>query len=357
MKSRILELHGNESAELLRALASETRISILSLLAEGPLNINALGQVLGISQPSITKHIQLLDQAGIVTTEYLQGAQGMQKLCRLRYDRLIVSFERPQEIGDRVEELSMPVGLYSRIQASPTCGLASNERIIDLLDEPQAFYHPDRSTAQLLWTSAGFVEYVFPNTLPPSTEVRRLEITMEICSEVPDYDPDHPSDITLWINDMEIGTWTSPGDLGGKRGRLNPAWWSNHGTQFGVLKIWSVDREGAFIDGSSLSSITLQDIGLAPKKPITVRLGIKPDAEHIGGFNLFGRGFGNYEQDIVLRLHHAGRNHNSRSDAASLPGLARRDTVELALSDGSARQALLQERPAGLKVPAGTSKS
>ena len=29
---------------------------------------------------------------------------------------------------------------------------------------------------------------------------------------------------------------------------------------------------------------------------------VKPDARHPGGVNIFGRGFGNYDQDIILRL-------------------------------------------------------
>jgi predicted transcriptional regulator len=29
---------------------------------------------------------------------------------------------------------------------------------------------------------------------------------------------------------------------------------------------------------------------------------VKADAKHPGGINIFGRGFGNYDQDIVLRL-------------------------------------------------------
>jgi predicted transcriptional regulator len=33
-----------------------------------------------------------------------------------------------------------------------------------------------------------------------------------------------------------------------------------------------------------------------------VRLGVKPDALHVGGLNLFGRSFGNYPQDLTLRL-------------------------------------------------------
>ena len=35
---------------------------------------------------------------------------------------------------------------------------------------------------------------------------------------------------------------------------------------------------------------------------ITVRIGNKPDAVYIGGFNLFGKNFGDYNQDIVLNI-------------------------------------------------------
>lgn len=313
MKSRILELKGVDSADLFKALASDTRAAILGLLANGPMNINTIGQTLGIAQPSITKHIQVLDQVGLVTTEYTPGSQGMQKLCSLAYDRLIVSLEGIPDTEDRVEIVSMPIGLYTLANPTPTCGLANSERIIDFLDEPQAFFHPDRGTAQLLWMSDGFVEYVFANTLPSSMDIYRLEIAMEICSEAPDYDNDFPSDITVWINGVEIGTWTSPGDLGGKHGRLNPSWWFEHGTQFGMLKVWSVDADGSFVDGTQVSDVTLKDIYLLPKQPALVRIGVKPDAEHKGGFNLFGRGFGNYEQDLVMRYHYVGPNKNNRS--------------------------------------------
>ena len=33
-----------------------------------------------------------------------------------------------------------------------------------------------------------------------------------------------------------------------------------------------------------------------------MRIGVRADAENVGGLNLFGRGFGNYPQDLGLRL-------------------------------------------------------
>ena len=35
---------------------------------------------------------------------------------------------------------------------------------------------------------------------------------------------------------------------------------------------------------------------------IRLRIAVKDDAKHPGGVNIFGRGFGNYDQDIVLRI-------------------------------------------------------
>ena len=322
MKTRILEMRASQSVELFQALSSQTRVKILELLSERGMNIGDLAQVLGISQPTVTKHVQVLERAGLIESDYSPGVQGMQKKCSLVYHRFIVSFETVEIPEHNIEQTEMPIGLYTLVHASPPCLLASSERLIGLVDDPQSFYAPDRFTAQLLAMADGFVEYVFPCELPTSAEIDRLELVMEICSEAPHYNNDYPSDITVWINGVEIGTWTSPGDFGGKRGHLNPDWWNENWTQFGMLKVWSVDKEGSYVDGTVVSDTTLKSAMVIPRQPIAVRIGIKPDAQHVGGFNLFGRGFGNYEQDIILRLHYRGhetvkRAAQSASDAHS----------------------------------------
>ena len=46
-------------------------------------------------------------------------------------------------------------------------------------------------------------------------------------------------------------------------------------------------------------------IGQAPihGRAIRVRIGIDEDASHPGGVNIFGKGFGNHDHDILMRLH------------------------------------------------------
>ena len=77
------------------------------------------------------------------------------------------------------------------------------------------------------------MEYRFPNVTLKKKTLRKVEVSAEICSEDHEYNMDWPSDITLWINDVEVGTWESPSDFGGRRGKLNPAWWSSDKTQYG----------------------------------------------------------------------------------------------------------------------------
>ncbi|CAN5699104.1 transcriptional regulator [soil metagenome] len=313
------------AAEVFKALGNEARLAILDLLSENDRNINELGTALGISQPSVTKHVQYLESAGLIVSEYMPGLQGMQKRCRLATEGVQVSFASSRKPEFQTETIAMPIGLYTLANPSGTCGLAGTERIIGFYDQPQSFFLPDRVNAQILWMADGFVEYTFPCSLPRSVELKRLELQMEICSEAPDFNLDWPSDLTVWINGVELGTWTCPSDFGGERGRLNPDWWIDHMTQFGALKVWSVDAEGSYVDGTPVSEVTLARTMVTPLQPITVRVGVKPDAPHAGGFNLFGRAFGNYAQDLVLRLNYVAPRERNQLAGSSF----RKETVPL----------------------------
>ena len=43
-------------------------------------------------------------------------------------------------------------------------------------------------------------------------------------------------------------------------------------------------------------------VELEEQEYISVRIGVKEDAVHKGGMNLFGNGFGDYPQDIVMKM-------------------------------------------------------
>ncbi len=304
MPHHIQEISASDSVAIFRALASESRARIIELLAERDMNINELSTALGLAQPSVTKHVRILEEAGLVVSDYLAGPQGMQKRCRRVHDRLIVEMAPAAHSDEGIAEIEVPIGMFTNVEAFPTCGLAIREKFIGLIDNPLSFFMPERAKAELLWSSAGFIEYAFANTIPLQAVVTSIDLAMEICSEAPGYENDYPSDITMWVNDIEIGTWCSPGDFGGTRGRLNPQWWPDNMNQHGLLKVWRVDGSGSSIDGVELSAIKVNELNIKPWQATKVRLGVKPDAAHQGGFTLFGKGFGNYELDLVLRIRH-----------------------------------------------------
>lgn len=303
MPYHIKELSATDSVAIFRALASNSRARIIELLGQRNMNINELSAALGLAQPSVTKHVQILEEAGLVVSDYSAGPQGTQKRCRRVHDRLIVEMAGTQVKTDSVAEIEMPIGMYTHVEAIPTCGLANRERFIGHLDNPVSFFLPERASAEIIWSAGGYVEYIFTNSLPLEATITELDLAMEICSEAPGYNNDYPSDITVWVNDVEVGTWSSPGDFGGTRGRLNPDWWHDNLNQSGLLKVWQVNGTGTSIDGVKVSGIKAVDLNVQPWTTTRVKIGVKPDARNQGGFTLFGKGFGNYEQDLVLRFH------------------------------------------------------
>ncbi|HEX7004625.1 MAG TPA: helix-turn-helix domain-containing protein [Trueperaceae bacterium] len=289
-------------APLFRALASKPRLRILRLLGDRLMNVTEIAEALGVPISTANSHVSLLEGAGLLLTEHRPAARGSQKVCTRAFDRLHLQLPTHQGTAGKQVETHMPIGAYVDCNVQPTCGLASETGIIGLFDDPASFYEPSRVDAQLLWFHRGYVEYRFPKRLPSTARVESVQVALEVCSEAPLHHDDWPSDITVWINGVEVGTWTSPADFGGQRGRLTPDWWETHSSQYGLLKLWQVTEAGSFVDGLSATEMTLSDLDLEASEFVTVRIGIDADARHVGGINIFGRAFGNYPQDIVLRL-------------------------------------------------------
>jgi predicted transcriptional regulator len=108
--------------------------------------------------------------------------------------------------------------------------------------------------------------------------------------------------------------WTSPGDFGEKRGKYNPAWWPNDINQYGLLKHLTVSRYGTWMDGLSISDTTLEQVNIRAKQ-WTLRIAVDRNSRNVGGLTLFGKEFGNYRQDIVLRLYYENISPSDSSEA------------------------------------------
>ena len=301
MGKRINLEEEKELMALGKALSSEIRLKILGLLQEGPLCVNEIAELLNIPASSAALHVRVLEEAELIRTELKPGIRGSMKLC-IRQETSVVLDLQKKSKEQREEVISMPVGNYVDYKITPTCGMVNEEEYIDGEDEPRCFYDPRRTTAKLVWFSSGYLEYRFPNAGMQKEPVKSLDFSAELCSETADYNLDCPSHITLWINGIEAGTWTCPSDFGGRRGKLNPDWWEDKNSQYGNLKNWHIDETGTYLDGLQVSGRGIEAYALAEGPYVSVRIGIKEDAEHVGGVNIFGNCFGDYPQDLVMRL-------------------------------------------------------
>lgn len=108
---------------------------------------------------------------------------------------------------------------------------------------------------------------------------------MEISSEFPFSNEVWPSDITFTLNNVELGTWVSPGDFADTRGKYTPEWWPHNINQYGLLKTIRITPHGTYMDGEPMSDVTISDLDTRTEG-WKLRIEVKKEAENVGGGNL-----------------------------------------------------------------------
>lgn len=284
-----------------KALSSEIRIQILELLLEHKqLNMNDIAEKLNLTNGAVTMHVKKLEECGLIKINSLTATRGTQKICHLHEDKLIIDIEK--ETIPNSYEVELAVGYYSSYEILPTCGIATKDKIIGEVDDPSYFADPERINADIIWFSKGFIEYRIPNYLKHTQSFSEIQISLEISSEAPGHCSIWPSDIFFSLNDVNLGSWASPGDYANSKGILTPSWWFPNWNQYGLLKLLYINKSGTFIDGLKISELTLDDLNLNYKSDIILKLSISDQAKHVGGLTIFGKSFGNYNQGINIRV-------------------------------------------------------
>jgi ArsR family transcriptional regulator len=98
--------------EMLRAAGEPTRLRVLALLAREELAVTELVQILGHSQPRVSRHLKLLAEAGLVE-RFPDGAWVFYRLCGAEPQRSLVHAvldrlpEDEGELNDDLERLEM----------------------------------------------------------------------------------------------------------------------------------------------------------------------------------------------------------------------------------------------------------
>lgn len=303
-KQKNIDLFDKEQAKLVAtALASPVRLDILNLLSTRSMSVKEIAHQLNIPLSTASANIIALQNADIIMCIDERGIRGSQKLCCIKYEKLQFNFISKEIAHDtRTWYTSMPIGNFSDCLVYPTCGMASENEFIGRDDDARSFFLPNKVNAQLIWFSKGYLEYRFPMMCEKGTSPLSISFSLECCSEAPNFRFFWPSDISVWINGVDIGTFTCPGDFGGRRGQYSPKWWPMNSTQYGLLTNWMVNKDGAFINGKKSSSNNIDKLKLTTQDYVSFKIGIKDDATNIGGINIFGRKFGDYNQDITMIL-------------------------------------------------------
>lgn len=308
MADRIFQFRIDEEERLndiVQALNTSVRRKIMTMLSTSSYSIADLAKKLKLPISTVSFHINILRKAGFINIAVKRNTRGNAKIVSRKIDHLSFDFlVDNRQAEHRIFSMDIPIGSFTDAEIEAGCGMASTSGIIIADDTPGVFFSPERYQAQILWFSKGYIEYRVPNYMLKGKQVNSVMFSMELCSEAPNYRNKWESDISFWINGVEVATYVSPGDFGGRRGRLNPDWWSDFSTQYGMMKSLKITQECVFLDETPVSTQNIEKLKLQEGDYIALRIGIKKDAKHQGGINLFGEHFGDYSQGLVYAVNY-----------------------------------------------------
>ena len=299
-----IENNVDEIATFCDALSSKVRIKILQYMQNYPsiYSLLELSQNLKIPMTTLVHHVKKLEKAQIVRTLYKTSKHGSVKTVvrLLKHVQLDLYRYTPHPSAQLdFERQTLSVGEYADFDGKDF-NFATDKELFPFYNN---CFLSGREKIGLIYTSNGKVTYHFSNQTAKTKKINELTLSLELCSEAPLFDNNFKSDITFWINQKEICTYTSSGDYGDRRGKLNPDWWQEINTQYGKLVTLTVNNDGVYLNGIKYSEkVNIDGLNLSQGNKISFTLGNKENSEYVGGFNLFGKNFGDYPQDIVMTL-------------------------------------------------------
>lgn len=312
-----LYIEGSNVTPVVKALSNDVRLKILNLLSDNDMNIQTLASRLNLSKTAVLTHVNILEETGFIKSQYLVGSVGNQRICHKMYDRLIFNFDPGKTDADDVTyyESEIPVGNFFDFEAWAPCGLATHNNIIKKWDDPTVFCDTKRVNATLTWTAFGYIEYKIPlDALFVDKRVTAVELELEISAQqmvkahkslvMPKYMTkdritDGISDITFWVNGEELGTTTVLVGSDPEKATYTPTWWRSLPIHGSLVRV-RIDSNGCYIDRKKTSRLTFQEL-VRDDAFFRFRIGIKKDAVHSGGIAIFGKDFGRYCHDIIVK--------------------------------------------------------
>lgn len=303
MTDKSFTLMNDEQLELLgEALSSPIRRKILSLITTRSYSALELAKATNVALSTMSFHLKILKSAGLIKMISSPDKRGNEKNISQACQNVYIAFSQMRNEQENIYTIELPIGSYCNFDITPPCIICSKYRPLDEFDNPGIFYSPNRHEAQLISFFKGFLEYRISTHPFKNKAIESITFSLELCSECPNYNNHWKSDITFWINDIELCTYRSPGDYGDRKGVLNPDWWPRSSTQYGMLKKIRVDEEGTWLDELLVSKVTVDKLNIPLLPYVSLKFGVKDTSKYVGGINIFGKSFGDHSQDILVQI-------------------------------------------------------
>ena len=296
-----------EGLELFKTLGSEVRMQIVSLLsANEQMNLGELAHELGVTQGALTAHIRMLEQQGLIQVEMRHSARGLQKVCSLKDNEILLNvYPSFEENNTNVYKTEVQIGHYTDYSVHAGCGLVTDSSLVGAADDPRVFAYPERLDAQMFWLHDGYIEYRIPNLLPEHHRIVQLTISVEMSCAEQGSEEDLTSDVDYYLNGRSIGNWIAGTENRSvTHGIYTPAWNVSPMRQHGFLKMLVINNVAIFIDGVKVRGTGNDWPFLDENGEMRFRIESHPSEEHPGGIALYGDRFGNYNQNIQVIVHY-----------------------------------------------------
>ncbi len=317
ISSLVLDLNDKQSTEQIaaigKALSSPIRLEIIKQLQIKKCNYSELARLFDLPVSTVAFHINILEQAGLVSIGNMPEHKGHIRWCSYAYPYIMMILREAQKTADeKMREYNIGIGDYILFEPINEWGLGAPEGQIAGNSDGGFIYTDDRRRAQILWCNGGKVVYPVPPSLFDGEGIKEIRISLEISSNTMGYSNYYPSDITYSIDGTELCTDISLGDYGDRYGLYTPKTWYGESTKYGVLKVISVKRDGVYVNEKLVNKKINVSFFSARAKNNTLFFGIenKPDSPHPGGFNIFGEKFGDYPQAIKINVFYNSKNRS-----------------------------------------------
>lgn len=303
MRKDTLNLDDDDRLEKLgNSLSSSIRRKILRLIVEKSYSLLELSRELNIPMSTAAFHVKILREANLIKAIPNPSKKGNEKNISFDCESVAIHFSEGISIDRFTTRIQIPLGSFTDFNIKPPCVICTKEGVIQPFDNVSSFHHPDRLKAQLLSFYKGYIVYPIPFEKQEGAHMSSITITMEVCSECPNYNNTWRSNITFSLNNHELGTYLSLGDYGDRRGIRTPAFWPNNSSQYGLLITLRIDGNGTFLNGEKCSDTTLKELTLDDEYLAYFKIEVKENAKYVGGVNIFGREFGDFPQDINVSV-------------------------------------------------------